>query len=291
MTNRSAAAVVLLALFAATHAGAQAKPHSMYVSVVDQAGAPAADLKAADFVIREDNVAREILSVGPANDPMHVAVLVDNSQGAERFIRDYREGLTAFVTDMTADPAAKHQVAIITVGERPTINTNYTSDQAQLIKGAQRIFHTSGSGSYMRDGIIETSDGLLKRGDARPVILALVGPGPEFSDRTYDHVLERLHLAGAALNVVTLGPPISEPQDFAIALDKGVKTTGGRYDIVLASTGLPVRLKQVAAELTHQYRVTYARPDTLIPPETITVSTTRPGLTARGIPVKLEDRR
>ena len=40
-------------------------------------------------------------------------------------------------------------------------------------------------------------------------------------------------------------------------------------------------MKQLAAELLHQYVVTYARPDTLIPPEKIEVTVTKPGLTAR----------
>src|SRR5206468_1781303 len=42
------------------------------------------------------------------------------------------------------------------------------------------------------------------------------------------------------------------------------------------------KLKEVAVELTHQNLVTYAHPDSLIPPERITVAAKRPGLTARG---------
>jgi hypothetical protein len=45
-------------------------------------------------------------------------------------------------------------------------------------------------------------------------------------------------------------------------------------------------LKQIANELTHQYRVTFARPQSLIPPQRTTVSATKPGLTARGTLVK-----
>jgi hypothetical protein len=40
-------------------------------------------------------------------------------------------------------------------------------------------------------------------------------------------------------------------------------------------------MKQLANELLKQYVVTYARPETLIPPEKVVVSVTRPGLTAR----------
>src|ERR1700686_3748723 len=48
---------------------AQALQKSMYVSVVDQAGAPVLDLGPSDFIVREDNVAREVLKVVPADEP------------------------------------------------------------------------------------------------------------------------------------------------------------------------------------------------------------------------------
>jgi len=47
----------------------------------------------------------------------------------------------------------------------------------------------------------------------------------------------------------------------------------------------------VAAELTHQYLVTYARPQSLIPPDHATVSAARPGMTARGILIKAQQER
>src|SRR5262249_51628798 len=101
-------------------------------------------------------------------------------------------------------------------------------------------------------------------------------------------VLDRLHASGAALHVLTVGRPIDGPQDLAITLDRGTTTTGGRYDTVLASSALTQRMKQVATELTHQYKVTYARPQSLIPPEQVTVSTPRAGLTARGVLARVD---
>jgi hypothetical protein len=50
---------------------------------------------------------------------------------------------------------------------------------------------------------------------------------------------------------------------------------------VLALTAAGPRMAQLAAELVNQYVVTYSRPETLIPPEKIAVTVTKPGLTAR----------
>ena len=68
-----------------------------YVSAVDQSGAPVPSLSPDDVVIREDKVAREVLSVLPATEPMEITLLVDNSQAAEPHVRDLREGIAALL--------------------------------------------------------------------------------------------------------------------------------------------------------------------------------------------------
>jgi hypothetical protein len=240
-----------------------------------------------DFVVREDKVAREILSVAPATDPMQIALLVDNSQAGEQFTRDYREALPAFINVIAADESgARHQIAIITLAERPTINTAYTFDFQQAVKGANRIFGTPGSGSYLLDGIIETSQDIKKKNLTRPVIVAITTEGPELSDRQYMTVLEPLRNSGASLNVVTVGNPRNINYDRSVVIDMGTRDTGGRNDVLMTGSALASRMRQIANELTHQYRVTYARPDTLIPPDQVTIAAAKPGLTVRGIPVK-----
>ena len=59
---------------------AQTKPVDLYVGVVDAKGEPASGLQAADFQVREDGTAREVLKAGEATEPLTVALLVDDSQ-------------------------------------------------------------------------------------------------------------------------------------------------------------------------------------------------------------------
>ena len=263
---------------------AQAQQRVVYASALDQKGTPVSGLAAPDFVVREDKVQREVLNVAPSSDPMQIALLIDNSQAAEPFLRDLREATSTFIGTIGADPSgAKHQVAVITVGERPTINTDYTTNLEQAKKGAQRIFSMSDSGAYLLDGIIETSKNIKKRESSHPVIVAVITSGVDLSDRPYESVLEPLRDGGAALHVIVVGRPIAGDHDRQMVLDVGTRDTGGRYDTVLTGTGLTPRLKQLAEELTHQYKVTYARPQTLIPPEQVSVTTLKPGLTVRGV--------
>jgi len=262
---------------------AQAQQRVVYASAVDEKGAPVSGLGPSDFVVREDKVTREVLAATPARDPMQIALLIDNSQAAEPFIRDMREATTAFVNAIGADPSgAKHEVAVITIGERPTINTDYTTDMQQAAKGTNRFFATQGSGAYLLDGIIETSKGIKKRESARPVIVAVITAGVELSDRAYQSVLDPLRDSGAAFHVLVVGRPVTSDQDRLMVLDIGTSQTGGRYDNVMAGTGLTPRMKQLAEELTHQYKVTYARPETLIPPDRVTITAAKPELTVRG---------
>ena len=267
---------------------AQAIQKVMYVSVVDAAGAPVADLKPSDFLVREDNAPREVLSVAPADDPMQLAVLADNTQAARNFIRDIRVGLEGFVTDMLN--GTKNEISIIGLAERPTILANVSSDRAAVLKGVYRIFEMPLSGSYLLDALIDVGKGFSKREAKRPVVVVLTTEGPEFSSRRYEDVLKPLDDLGAALHVVVLGPPsndISEDsRNRSAVLDEGPRKSGGARESLLAGSALPGSLKRLAADLKHQYRVTYARPQSLIPPERATVSATRPGLTARGTLIK-----
>jgi len=275
------AAAVLVSI-ATPHA--QAVQRSMYVSALNEAGAPVAELAPSDVMVREDNMPREVLRVAPADEPMQVAVLVDNSQAARNYIQDIRTGLEGFVTDMTN--GTKHQLSIVSLGERPTLLSDSSSDRDKILKGVFRIFELQGSGNYLLDGIIEVSKGFQKRETVRPVIVAITTEGPEFSSRRWEDVVKPLVEVGAALHVLVLGPPSNgideDARNRARVLDEGPRLSGGRRESLLATSALPMALKKLAAELKQQYRVTYARPPRLIPPEKVTVTAARPGLTVRG---------
>jgi VWFA-related protein len=297
MTDRRAllAAGILSAATIALpgHLAAQAIQRSMHVSVLNEAGAPVPDLGPSDFHVREDNVAREVLKVEPATEPMQIAILIDNSWAARDDVPRIRQALPSFVAALTGNAnGRKSEVAIIAIGERPTIFADYTFIQASLQKGIDRLWALQGSGAYLLDGIIEVCQGLKKREARRPVIVAITAEGQEFSNRQHDQVLDPLRATGATFYPMAIGHPSGSLSDEArnrnIVLDEGPRVTGGRRIALLTSMALDARLKQLADELTHQYTVTYARPQTLIPPEHVTVAAAKAGLTARGTLIKDE---
>lgn len=263
---------------------AQAVQRAIIASVLDSSGAPVSEVSTSDVVVREDDLVREVLRVTPAHDPMQIAVLIDNSQAAERYVRDYRSALPPFISEILAAEVkgGRHQIAIIGVASRPTILSDYSSDEATVLKGVNRIFAESDSGSYLMDGIIEVSRGMIRRSSARPVIVLITTEGIELSERHYQQVLDALMNSGAALHVVFLGSPSNPDEDRNIVLARGPRDSGGGVHTLLVGSALPDRLKQIAVELTHQYQVVYAHPDTLIPPDRVTIAAAGPDLTVRG---------
>ncbi|HEX7138971.1 MAG TPA: hypothetical protein VF219_14030, partial [Vicinamibacterales bacterium] len=182
------------------------------------------------------------------------------------------------------------EIAIIGIGERPTILSEYSSDPAKVKKGIDRIWSLQGSGMYILDAIVEVSQGLKKREAARPVLVGIATAGVEYSNRHHDQVIDPMKSIGAAFYMLALGQPDTslrtESRERAIVYDEGTSVTGGYQEQLLTGMALTPKLAQLAEQLKHQYKVTYARPESLIPPEKVTVSAAKPGLTARGTPVK-----
>jgi hypothetical protein len=298
MTLRQFARLALgfvVAVAVAAPAAAQPIERSLWVSVVDQSGAPVPGLTTTDFIVREDNVSREVLRVVPAEEPMQIALLVDTSQAVRNDVSNIRNALPAFLTALTAPNAAgrRNEVALVGFGDRPTILTESTSSTEILQKGVGKIFALPSAGPYLLDAIEESVKGFKKREAARPVIVAIAMETREYSYRTYEQVVTELKDGEVPLYALMIGRPYDSLRDEdrgrQIVLDRGTRDTGGERQQLLSSMALEGRLTKLADVLTHMYRVTYAHPDSLIPPEKVTVNAKNPELTARGTLVKGQD--
>ena len=262
-------------------AASDARTRDVYVSVLDNKDAPVAGLGTADFQVREDGAPREVLRAGPATAPLQIVLLVDDSQALNPALQPTREGLTKFVEKMEGHA----EIGLVTIGERTTSLVQSTTDVNALTRGITRIFPRPGSGAYMLDGIMDISKGFQKRKAERPEIIGITMDAVEFSNLHWEQVLKALDSSGATLHMLSIGSPSSsladEKKNLNQLIAEGTKDTGGRRDQVLASSGIPEALLRVADDLLNQYVVTYGRPDRLIPPEKLQVTSTKPGVTVR----------
>ena len=266
----------------------QARERVLYVNAFDpDTRKPVKGLTVRDFAVREDGIAREVLRVTPATTPMAVALLVDNTQAASNAIPDIRNAVTAFVKATEG----LGPTALIGYADRPTILTDYTTTSKALLTGVGRIFAMPGSGATLLDAIRETAQGLARREEDRAAMVVIATEHVEFSNLHYTQVLETLGKSGAQLHVVVMTSPgasltSDEARNRASVLDRGPRESGGiRWD-VLATSAFEGQLQNLAQVLQSQYRVIYARPESLIPPERVEVSAAKPGVEARGAPAR-----
>lgn len=263
---------------------AQSLERVAYVSAWDaKTRAPITGLGADAFVVREDGVRREVLRVTPATTSMAVAVLVDNSQAARDHIADIRRALTTFVREMDG----VGPVTIIGLADRPTILRDYTTSQKEALDGVGKVFAMPDSGATLLDAIVEISKGISKRPEDRVAMVVLTTENTEFSTRHYSEVLEELARGGAMMHTVVLTSPggssLDEPaRNRASVLDRGPRDSGGTRSDVLASQAFEGKLKELAAVLKSQHRVVYSRPQTLIPPKKLEITTAKDGIEVSG---------
>jgi hypothetical protein len=280
------AVVVATSVVLAGQTPSKGQERSALISVVGSGDKPVTDLKPADVTVREDGRVREVLRVGPAPVPTHVALLVDDSQVTKDSMLFLRTALTGFVKRLLSGEQAP-QVGLWTFGERPTRRADFSPNSAQLDRAIERTFALQGSGSYLMEAIDEVSKDLRKRKAERPVIVAYVDErGPEFSNLLHTNVETTLKNAGASLWTITqqarnqnMGVP--EARERAMVLGDVTGWSGATNMVVLTPQALDATFMAVADQILSRLAVTYVRPEALVPPEKIEVTLKRPDVKLR----------
>src|SRR6187549_2139741 len=280
----AAAAVLVVSGLVSTSAQGDRRQRTMFLSAVNESGAPVEGLGPEAFVVREDGVRREVLRVSRATEPIDIALLVDNSTAASDEITFLREALSKFVAKM----APGNNIAVITLADRPTIVVDYTNDTKRLGDAVGRLFSMPGSGMTLLDGIVETTQGLARRETPRAVIVPVITDGQEFTNRYSNDVVAALDRVDAALHIVGMGQFVYNEEhgirERSFLLSNGPAKSGGQQITLLSPHGLDPAMQRLARELSSQYKVIYGRPQSLIPPERTEVSSAKPGITMRGAP-------
>jgi hypothetical protein len=251
------------------------------VSVLDRAGNPAAGLTPADFVVREDGIAREVTRVEQSAAPMQVAILVDTSAGMQLSLRDVRLGIQAFSRAVwSRNPES--DIALMEFGERPRVLVPATTRAETLQSGIDALFEHAGSGAYLLDAVIDAAKVLKGRAAPRPVIAVFSRESsPEFSTRQSGPIEAAVKDTQAQLWSLVLREGAPAASDEAVQRDVVVgdvtSRSGGTRETILDRMGIEPGFARLAERLAAQYVVTYGRPDSLIPPTKLDVTGKRAG--------------
>lgn len=264
----------------------QSPVQRLYATVTDGQKAPVLDLRASDFVVKEDGRDCIVTSVERARHAMQIALLIDdNGTGIFHFGLN---GLGELLQDR-----AELSLSIVTNQVQNVFD--YTPDSRVWRAGFERtgVRPATPEGGQLLEGIFTSAKELRRREAPRPVIIALTVGGEEQSPLPASQVLEELRKSRASLHVVFVDSPAVRPVgpagrpadlleanfNLSRVLGDGPRESGGRNREVLAMNAVSVALHQVARDLLSQYAVTYTPPAGRNSPQRLHVSVRRPGVT------------
>ena len=231
---------------------AQGVESRLFVQVFDAAGAPVIDLTTQDFVVQHGDVEAKVVRVELVNDPLRVALLVDDADGAVPYFRDLRDGLPVFVEALPETS----QVALVLLSGRPRVVVDYSEGLATVLERLDELFVQGGTSAGFFDGLTETVEGFGE--DVRwPVLAVVTTDGASrrdlFRTSEYDVFRQRLVDRAVTLHALGLYTPTGSGFQTGIATDAS-RITGGWYDSLNSpSQSVTTKLTEMAAEISRRY--------------------------------------
>ncbi len=264
---------VALALLIVPSVAARQANKTVYVTFLDEKGAPITDLKQEEIALAENVTERTIVSAKLATTPMSIMMLGDTTKAAGgggftaasatsagEMIRDIRAAFSAFSKDMLANNPA-HEIGIMEFGQASILVTNFTSKIEDIEKGITRLFPKPNSDSVLFEAITEAAKDLGKQKNARRAMVSInVEPSKELSKEPPNNIMNQLGKAQAPLFSVSLQKGDNRNQSRGVVLPQLAKQTGGRHEVIVGQSALVMLLQNTAGFLNAQYEITYTRP-------------------------------
>ena len=285
-------ALALVALSGAAHQGrvlrAQEAEGQVFIQALDAAGSPVIDLSAEDFVVRQGVVDCKVVRVELINEPLRLALLVDDTEGAGPYFRYLRDGLPAFVDALPETS----QVALILLSGRARVVVDYSEGLAKVKERLEEFFVQRNSPAGFFDGLRETVARFEDEG-RWPVVALITTDGPSmarmsFTKGKYEALMEQVVDRAVTVHALGLFTPDGDGFQTSIARDV-TELTGGWYDTLNApSQAVIAKLTEMAAEISrrqaaasNQYLVVYEPPPDADPNAPISAGVRRAQVTLR----------
>ncbi len=256
--------------------GQTADDKTIFVGVVDESGKPVKDVRLDEILIREDGQDREVVSVKPSTETLSIALLVDTTGGAEDYIRDIRDGFTAFVRQVSS-AAPGTRLMLMEFGQAAVMIEPFTTDHEKLTHSINRVFPKRRAASVLVEALIAANIELAKQPSKRRAIVALnMEPSDEQSREEPRRINDAFRLSGAQLWSLSLQKGTNKNAKRDVVLTQLTKNTGGHREFIVAQSAIETHLTQFAGALVSQYEVTYKRPEGPRP-NVVQTGTTRQG--------------
>lgn len=245
---------LLAALLAAASAPAQSKggkaqTRHIFVHVLDSQGAAVTGLSAGDFNLTEAGVPRVVTFVGPAKDPMRIALFLDTSDAASPALSNMRNAAIAFLDALPPED----EVLLVTTGRQLRVRVQPTTDRKKAHDTAAGLF-SDGAGTVLMDGLMEVDDRFFKKAaDVWPVFVVFTSDGTESSSAAHEKDFQKWALAIGPRGVTVHAFVFKTPKATAVpdvVMQNLTQNTGGHYDMMNTTNALPEKMKALADKLT-----------------------------------------
>ncbi|HSC25818.1 MAG TPA: hypothetical protein VLD67_01005 [Vicinamibacterales bacterium] len=257
------AAVALGGLLSLTAGASQdTVPRTVYLAVLDDANAPVTGLTAKEVTIVENGALRQVTDIGPATDPLCVAILVDTAQppaGQTAPTRDLRAGVSALVGIIqTTNPES--EIALMETGGAAVVTVRFTNKGQDVTRAVNRLVQTQRTSAVMLEGLLSMSETIASRPTRRRAIVTVDFDSTDPSRIREQEYAEALTRAGASVWAVSVrrGAGLAAARD--AILDWATTLTGGLRLTVVSVSALESQLQIVANAIASQYAVTYQQP-------------------------------
>ena len=228
---------------------------NIYTTVVDQHGAPVANLTQNDFRVTEDGNPEKIAVFQKESElPLSIVIAIDASGSTKKDLRLETDSARRFAHDILRPIDV---LSVYSFSEDINQVVPFTSDLRKIDRGIGDI--TPGSATALYDTIYLASSDLVKR-QGRKVMVLITDGGDTYSKYDYQQAMR-----AATQSEVLLYSIIIMPVEQSAGRDTGgehaliqlSKDTGGKHYYAKDLSQLDVAFRQISDELRTQYLIGY----------------------------------
>lgn len=244
------------------------------ITVTDKDGQFVTGLKSSDFDVSVDKKPAHIISIGPADSPVSVGILLDSSgsvggKSGKQITKNFdvlRDGLRRFIA--SSNPANDYFLMGFNV--QPQLLADWTSDSASMLETFDDL-QVAGNTAFF-DACYLAVDKLRHARHARRALIVMSDGQDNLSHYNFNDLRESLRETSVPLYAIFFSNSLVFGSHLFVEgstiLERLSALSGGSF--FSNSTGTPLKAKEanaffetIALELRHQYAITLVADDTL----------------------------
>jgi Ca-activated chloride channel family protein len=227
-------------------------------TVKDQSGALVGSLEKGDFEVRDNGVLQQISVFERQTDqPLSVAVLIDNSGSTAKDLKYETESVTRFLRALLREGNPEDAVALYSFNWQIVKQNAFTRSVASVERSLRGLRGEAGTSLY--DAILLASRDIEDR-PGRKVLVIVTDGGDTTSHSDFQRAAEAAQLADAVIYPVVV-VPITNEAGRNVGGENALTTfalrTGGRVSAASLGAALDQSFDQIIRDLRTQYLLAF----------------------------------